>query len=120
MKNRIGGINWMRRIKINIITMFIAAAVISLTGTAEAAEKQQQPPANVTLTDQQKKEIEQLEADILKKRKDVISKYVQYGVLPKERGEHIKNHMDKHFEMMKQNGFVPKPHPHAHKFEKRH
>lgn len=38
MKNRIGGINWMKRITINIITMFIAAAVISLTGTAEAVE----------------------------------------------------------------------------------
>lgn len=48
----------------------------------------------------------------------MISKYVQYGVLPKERGEHIKNHLDKHFEMMKQNGFVPKHHPHPHKFEK--
>ncbi|MFD0127872.1 DUF2680 domain-containing protein, partial [Bacillus subtilis] len=45
---------------------------------------------------------------------------VQYGILPKERGEHIKNHLDKHFEMMKQNGFVPKHHPHPHKFEKRH
>lgn len=69
MKNRIGGIKWMKRITINIITMFIAAAVISLTGTAEAAEKQQQSPANVTLTDQQKKEIEQLEAEILKSAK---------------------------------------------------
>ncbi|UQZ48414.1 YckD family protein [Bacillus sp. PK3-037] len=111
----------MKKVKVNIIGMLIAAAVISLTGTAEAAEKQNpQPPANVTLTEQQKKEIEQLEADILKKRKDVISKYVEYGVLPKERGDHIKNHMVKHFEMMKQNGFVPKPHPHPHKFEKRH
>lgn len=44
MKNRIGGINWMKRMKINIITMFIAAAVISLTGTAEAAEKQRDLP----------------------------------------------------------------------------
>ncbi|MEC0321626.1 YckD family protein [Bacillus subtilis] len=110
----------MKRITINIITMFIATTVISLTGTAEAAEKQQQPPANVTLTDQQKKEIEQLEAEILTKRKNVISKYVQYGILPKERGEHIKNHLDKHFEMMKQNGFAPKHHPHPHKFKKRH
>ncbi|MDY7433174.1 YckD family protein [Bacillus sp. V26] len=113
----------MKKVKVNIIGMLIAAAFISLTGTAEAAGKQnQQPPANVTLTEQQKKEIEQLEADILKKRKDVISKYVEYGVLPKERGDHITNHMVKHFEMMKQNGFVPKPHPHPHphKFEKRH
>ncbi|MGF7535950.1 YckD family protein [Bacillus mexicanus] len=104
----------MKKTKLNIITMFIAAALISLTGTAEAVDKQQQPPANVTLTDQQKKEIEQLEAEILKKRKNVISKYVQYGVLPKERGERIKDHMDQHFDMMKQNGFVPKPHPHTH------
>ncbi len=34
----------MKRMKINIITMFIAAAVISLTGTAEAAEKQRDLP----------------------------------------------------------------------------
>lgn len=34
----------MKRITINIITMFIALAVISLTGTAEAAEKQRDLP----------------------------------------------------------------------------
>lgn len=30
-----------------------------------------------------------------------------YGVPALKKGEHIKNHLDKHFEMMKQNGFVP-------------
>ncbi|MFI8651915.1 MULTISPECIES: YckD family protein [Bacillus] len=75
-------------------------------------------PSTMSLTEQQKKEIESLEKEVLEKRKHVISKYVEYGVLPKEKAEHIKQHMDRRFYMMKQNGFVPKPPPH--KLEKRH
>ncbi|WP_374978596.1 YckD family protein [Bacillus velezensis] len=75
-------------------------------------------PSTMSLTEQQKKEIESLEKEVLEKRKHVISKYVEYGVLPKEKAEHIKQHMDRRFNMMKQNGFVPKPSPH--KLEKRH
>ncbi|WP_411859618.1 YckD family protein [Bacillus velezensis] len=75
-------------------------------------------PSTMSLTEQQKKEIESLEKEVLEKRKHVISKYVEYGVLPKEKAEHIKQHMDRRFNMMKQNGFVPK-HP-PHKLEKRH
>ncbi|WP_249652551.1 YckD family protein, partial [Lysinibacillus sp. D4A1_S13] len=56
--------------------------------------------------------------EVLEKRKHVISKYVEYRVLPKEKAVHIKQHMDRRFNMMKQNGFVPKPPPH--KLEKRH
>ena len=71
----------------------------------------------MSLTEQQKKKLNHLKRSA-RKRKHVISKYVEYGVLPKEKAEHIKQHMDRRFNMMKQNGFVPKPPPH--KLEKRH
>ncbi|MCY8491255.1 DUF2680 domain-containing protein [Bacillus atrophaeus] len=109
----------MKTIKVNLIALLIAAAAMSLAGPAQAAEKQQpQVPQSGSLTEQQKKEIEELETEILEKRKNVISKYVEYGVLAKEKGEHIKTHIEKHYEMKKQNGFVPKLHPHQ--IEKRH
>ncbi|PAD62921.1 hypothetical protein CHH79_14740 [Bacillus siamensis] len=104
----------MKKAALSLATFFITAMVFIVP--AHAAETKM--PSTMSLTVQQKKEIESLEKEILKKRKHVISKYVEYGVLPKEKAEHIKQHMDRRFNMMKQNGFIPKPPPH--KLEKRH
>ncbi|MBY8913480.1 YckD family protein [Bacillus sp. YC2] len=104
----------MKKAALQLIAVFIASMFFSIP--AHAAETKM--PSTMSLTEQQKKEIEVLEKEILEKRKHVISKYVEYGVLPKEKAEHIKQHMDRHFNMKKQNGFIPKPPPH--KLEKRH
>ncbi|WP_280145708.1 YckD family protein [Bacillus amyloliquefaciens] len=104
----------MKKAALSLAAFFITAMVFTMP--AHAAETKM--PSTMSLTEQQKKEIESLEKEILEKRKHVISKYVEYGVLPKEKAEHIKQHMDRHFNMMKQNGFIPKPPPH--KLEKRH
>ncbi|AOC89859.1 YckD family protein [Bacillus amyloliquefaciens] len=104
----------MKKAALSLAAFFITAMVFTMP--AHAAETKM--PSTMSLTEQQKKEIESLEKEILEKRKHVISKYVEYGVLPKEKAEHIKQHMDRHFNMMKQNGFIPKPPPH--KLEKQH
>lgn len=98
----------------SLAAFFITAMVFTMPAHAAGTKM----PSTMSLTEQQKKEIESLEKEVLEKRKHVISKYVEYGVLPKEKAEHIKQHMDRRFNMMKQNGFVPKPPPH--KLEKRH
>ncbi|MEC3770502.1 YckD family protein [Bacillus velezensis] len=103
----------MKKAALSLAAFFITAMVFTMPAHAET-----KMPSTMSLTEQQKKEIESLEKEVLEKRKHVISKYVEYGVLPKEKAEHIKQHMDRHFNMMKQNGFVPKPPPH--KLEKRH
>ncbi|MFB8733112.1 YckD family protein [Bacillus sp. SL00103] len=60
----------------------------------------------VKLTREQQKQIETLEQQILSKRKEVIEKYVQYGVLTKT-SAHITKRMDEHYNHLKNNGFVP-------------
>ncbi len=104
----------MKKVALSLVAFFITAMVFTMPANAAGTKM----PSTMSLTEQQKKEIESLEKEVLEKRKHVISKYVEYGVLPKEKAEHIKQHMDRRFNMMKQNGFVPKPPPH--KLEKRH
>ncbi|WP_152187235.1 YckD family protein [Bacillus velezensis] len=104
----------MKKAALSLAAFFITAMVFTMPAHAAGTKM----PSTMSLTEQQKKEIESLEKEVLEKRKHVISKYVEYGVLPKEKAEHIKQHMDRRFNMMKQNGFVPKSPPH--KLEKRH
>ncbi|MEQ6001014.1 YckD family protein [Bacillus amyloliquefaciens] len=104
----------MKKAALSLAAFFITAMVFTMPIHAAGTKM----PSTMSLTEQQKKEIESLEKEVLEKRKHVISKYVEYGVLPKEKAEHIKQHMDRRFNMMKQNGFVPKPPPH--KLEKRY
>ncbi|MCR4365741.1 MULTISPECIES: YckD family protein [Bacillus amyloliquefaciens group] len=104
----------MKKAALSLAVFFITAMVFTMPAHAAGTKM----PSTMSLTEQQKKEIESLEKEVLEKRKHVISKYVEYGVLPKEKAEHIKQQMDRRFNMMKQNGFVPKPPPH--KLEKRH
>ncbi|MES9644869.1 YckD family protein [Bacillus velezensis] len=104
----------MKKAALSLAAFFITAMVFTMPAHAAGTKM----PSTMSLTEQQKKEIESLEKEVLEKRKHVISKYVEYGVLPKEKAEHIKQHMDRRFNMMKQNGFVLKPPPH--KLEKRH
>ncbi|AFZ89346.1 DUF2680 domain-containing protein [Bacillus amyloliquefaciens] len=104
----------MKKAALSLAAFFITTMVFTMPAHAAGTKM----PSTMSLTEQQKKEIESLEKEVLEKRKHVISKYVEYGVLPKEKAEHIKQHMDRRFNMMKQNGFVPKPPPH--KLEKRH
>ncbi len=67
----------------------------------------------IQLTEQQKSELAKLHKDILEKKKEMIHKYVEFGVLPKEKGQMIISHFDKHYQMLEQNGFMMRmPHNH--------
>ncbi|HQA06988.1 MAG TPA: YckD family protein [Syntrophomonadaceae bacterium] len=60
------------------------------------------------LTEKQKQELSALHKDILNKKKEVISKYVEYGVMSEEKGKKIISRMEKRYQMLEQNGFIPK------------
>lgn len=96
-----------------LILGFIAAAfLIFTTGsiTDVQAKGTTQPKSKIQLTETQKQELSALHKQILQKRKQVIMKYVQYGVLPKEKGEKIIAHMENHYLQMERRGFIPKKH----------
>ncbi len=70
-----------------------------------AAQKEQ---VQVELTAAQKLELEALYTQMFSAKKTIISKYVEYGVIPEEKAKHMLSRLEKHHEMLKQNGFIPK------------
>ena len=84
------------------------------TQPQQQPSKQQpgQTQPEVKLTEQQKTELANLHKDILEKKKEMITKYVEFGVIPEEKGQMMISHFEKHYEMLEQNGFVWKMHPH--------
>ncbi len=64
--------------------------------------------SDVKLTEEQKTEMASLHKELFDQKKMIISKYVEYGVFTEEKGQKIISHMDKHYDKLKENGFVPK------------
>lgn len=48
----------------------------------------------------------------VRKKKEILSKYVEYGVLSKTESQNISSHMENRYQHMEKNGFVPKRHCH--------
>ncbi|MGN7946028.1 uncharacterized protein DUF2680 [Bacillus altitudinis] len=91
-----------------LLTMVLLFGFQVNTAYGETPQMEKRPVTHqVKLTTEQQKQIEVLEQQILSKRKEVIEKYVQYGVLTKEQGTHITKRMDEHYNHLKNNGFVP-------------
>uniref|UniRef100_UPI00240A8536 YckD family protein n=1 Tax=Piscibacillus halophilus TaxID=571933 RepID=UPI00240A8536 len=63
---------------------------------------------DVELTEEQKSEMAAMQKEVLEKEKEIIQKYVEYGVFSLEKGEKIIGHLDKHYEKLEENGFIPK------------
>ena len=59
------------------------------------------------LSEEQVKELESISLEILNLRKQLIDKYVEFGVIEKERAEKMKEHFDLRFQKMKDAGFLP-------------
>ncbi|QUG42941.1 YckD family protein [Psychrobacillus sp. INOP01] len=64
-------------------------------------------PTDVKLTTEQQEEIKSLQQDALKQKKEIINKYVEYGVFSKEKGQKIITHLEERYIKLEQNGFVP-------------
>ncbi len=62
----------------------------------------------VQLNEAQKKELATLHKDILEKQKEVVSKYVEYGVISKEKGDKIISRLDERYEKLVKNEFIPR------------
>ncbi|WP_270574075.1 YckD family protein [Bacillus glycinifermentans] len=73
------------------------------------------------LTEQQKSELASMQRDIMEKKKQLINKYVEYGIIDQERGKEIKSHIEQRYDKEKKNGFMSKWHQDKEKkFHKHH
>lgn len=71
----------MKKAALSLAAFFITAMVFTMPAHAAGTKM----PSTMSLTEQQKKEIESLEKEVLEKRKHVISKYVEYGPCRKKK-----------------------------------
>jgi len=92
-----------------LAVLVLLSVLVAVVGTVPVWANTQDADNKTTvqLTEDQKKELAALHKDILAKKKELISKYVEYGVISKEKGEKIISRLEKRYERLEQNGFVP-------------
>jgi methyl coenzyme M reductase subunit D len=99
----------MKNILKSAIAMLIVATMM-LSATSAFAEEPTEANAEkvaVKLTEAQQIEIATLYKDIFEKKKMVITKYVEYGVMTKEKGQKVIGMMEQRLKKLEQNGYVP-------------
>ncbi|QTN01041.1 DUF2680 domain-containing protein [Sediminibacillus dalangtanensis] len=84
----------------------LLVAVLFLGAGSLQAEDQESPEKMPELTESQQKELAIMYQDMFDKRKGIISKYVEFGVIEKEKADQIIKHLDEHYQMLEENGFV--------------
>ena len=60
----------------------------------------------IQLTESQKAELSEIYQDLLEEKKELIQKYVEFGVLPKEKGDQMIQKFEDHYKMAEKNGFM--------------
>ncbi|SFP81613.1 DUF2680 domain-containing protein [Salibacterium halotolerans] len=95
-----------------------AAVALCLSGAPSgvAAEEEQSEEQKVELTEAQQKELAEIHSSILEKRKTLIDKYTEFGVVPEEKREKMKEQLDEGYAKLEERQFIP-PHPHHWKKE---
>ncbi len=91
-----------------VALMLMFAFLTTLGSQVYAAPNVDSTKPDVQLTEAQKQEIATLHKDILNKKKELITKYVKYGVMSEEKGKKIISRLEQRYEHLEQNGFVPK------------
>ena len=66
----------------------------------------------IQLTESQKAELSEIYQDLMEEKKELIQKYVEFGVLSKEKGDQMIQKLEEHYKMAKKNGFMLPHRPH--------
>lgn len=108
-----------KRFSIMVMTIIL---LIGLTGSVSYAKPNHtddcQETLKVQLTDKQKTELDALYRATFAKKKQIVDKYVEYGAITKEMGSKKKQWLDKKYEMLVANGYVPHKCRYEHKMHK--
>jgi Protein of unknown function (DUF2680) len=91
--------------------MTVCFLSFGFTGYA-SAEGQQAAPQKVNLTDAQKQELDKLHQQLFNSKKELINKYVEYGVFTKEQGDMMLKKMEERYLKLKENGYMMRWHHH--------
>lgn len=102
--------------KNHVLLIFLALALGFGASTSTASAEGNKAPLqerNIQLTEKQKAELKEIHKGILKERKELIRKYVEFEIITEETGDRIIERYEEHYRMVEQNGFLM-PHHHFH------
>ncbi|WP_044336859.1 DUF2680 domain-containing protein [Rossellomorea aquimaris] len=100
----------MKKMFVSILAVFLISLNV---GTIAAAEGEPQTP-KVNLTEEQKAELGKLHEQMYSTKKELVKKYVEYGVFSKEQGDNVLKMMEAKFQKLKENDYMMRWHPHQH------
>lgn len=89
-----------------LTAILMAVGMIGLSSLVVKADM----PTDVKLTTEQQEEMKSLQQDALNQKKEIINKYVEYGVFSKEKGQKVITHLEERYKKLEQNEFVPNFH----------
>ena len=96
----------MRHLWLTVIATLIVSILIGGSPVLANAHPTENTKAEIQLTTEQKNELAAIQKELLKNKKTLIDKYVEYGVMTKEQGEKINSRFDLRFKQLEKNGFV--------------
>jgi len=100
-----------------LLVILCLAMITGKQAYAQLNDNQEEQP-QVKLSEQQKSELDALYQEAFEARKKIIDKYVEFGVITKEKAEKKQEHMDKFYEELKENDYIPKFHHKGHRTNK--
>ncbi|OIU71453.1 YckD family protein [Rossellomorea aquimaris] len=98
--------------KKTLLTLFTVCLLSFGFNGYAAAEGQQAAPQKVNLTEAQKQELDKLHQQLFNSKKELITKYVEYGVFTKEQGDLMLKKMEERYMKLKENGYMMRWHHH--------
>jgi len=87
--------------------MLVVMLVLGMSTSLAVTDEPQTPASKIELTDVQKNELASLHKGIMDKKKELISKYVEYGVITEDKGKMMINRFEERYKKLEQNGFMP-------------
>lgn len=94
-----------------VVAAVLLLTVLSAPAAFGAANLNSAPPAvekQINLTDVQKSELKQLYGKRFEIEKQIVQKYLDYGVFTKEQADKRLEKIEKIRQKIEQNGFIPK------------
>jgi len=99
-----------KKLALGLTILFLVALAIPVASADETVKITPQPPAwnaanQVNLTDTQKQELNSLWEQILNLRKQLVQKYVDYGLITEDQGKARIDWMEQRQKYMEENGW---------------
>jgi ElaB/YqjD/DUF883 family membrane-anchored ribosome-binding protein len=80
----------------------------AMEGIAEKTQLEEVMKRDVNLTEDQKEELARLHKQAIEKQKQIITKYVEYGVITEEKGQKMIEKTDKYFKQLEEHNYIPR------------